>query len=75
MAPNAGGEPTGDLATAIAGTFGNFDGLKAKVKEAGIGRFGSGWAWLLVTPDKKLAVENTLNQDSPLMHGKTRSSG
>jgi Fe-Mn family superoxide dismutase len=71
MSPTGGGEPTGDLASAIASTFGDLATLKTKIKEAGIGRFGSGWAWLLVTPDKKLAVENTLNQDSPLMHGKT----
>jgi len=71
MAPSAGGEPAGDLGTAITSTFGGFDAFKTKIKEAGIGRFGSGWAWLLVTPDKKLAVENTLNQDTPLMHGKT----
>jgi Fe-Mn family superoxide dismutase len=71
MAPNAGGEPTGPLAEAIKSTFGDFAGFKGKIKEAGIGRFGSGWAWLIVTPDKKLAVEATLNQDSPLMQGKT----
>ncbi|MFQ3593827.1 MAG: superoxide dismutase [Gemmataceae bacterium] len=71
MSPTGGGEPTGDLAAAINSTFGDFATLKSKIKEAGIGRFGSGWAWLLVTPDKKLAVESTLNQDSPLMHGKT----
>jgi Fe-Mn family superoxide dismutase len=70
MAKNAGGEPSGPLADAIKATFGDFNGFKAKVKEAGTGRFGSGWAWLLVTPDKKLAVESTANQDSPLMQGK-----
>src|SRR5271156_5852305 len=62
MAKNAGGEPTGPLADAIKATFGDFAGFKTKIKEAGTGRFGSGWAWLLVTPDKKLAVESTANQ-------------
>ncbi len=71
MAPNAGGEPTGPLAEAIRSTFGDFAAFKAKIKEAGLGRFGSGWAWLVVQPDKKLAIESTLNQDSPLMQGKT----
>jgi superoxide dismutase, Fe-Mn family len=71
MGPKAGGEPGGPLGEAIKSTFGDFAAFKGKVKEAGVGRFGSGWAWLLVTPDKKLAVEATLNQDSPLMQGKT----
>src|SRR5204863_5306799 len=67
MAPNAGGDPSGQLADAIKATFTDFAGFKAKIKEAATGRFGSGWAWLLVTPDKKLAIESTANQDSPLM--------
>jgi Fe-Mn family superoxide dismutase len=71
MGPNAGGEPTGELADAIKATFGDFATLKTKVKDAGVGRFGSGWSWLVVGADKKLAVEATLNQDSPLMTGKT----
>jgi len=71
MAPNAGGDPTGDLAQAITSTFSDFAGFKAKIKEAGLGRFGSGWAWLVVTGDKKLAIESSANQDSPLMSGKT----
>ena len=70
MAPNAGGEPAGQIAEAIKSTFGDFAAFKGKIKEAAGGRFGSGWAWLLVTPDKKLAVESTANQDSPLMQGK-----
>lgn len=70
MAPNGGGDPTGDLASAINSTFTDLTQLKTKIKEAATGRFGSGWAWLLVTPDKKLAIESTANQDSPLMHGK-----
>lgn len=69
MAPNAGGEPTGDLADAIKKTFGDFAKLKEELNKAGMGRFGSGWAWLLLK-DGKLAVESTANQDSPLMEGK-----
>ena len=71
MAPNAGGTPTGDLASAITSTFGDFAAFKTKIKEAGIGRFGSGWAWLVVGADKKLAIESTANQETPLMTGKT----
>ena len=71
MAPNAGGTPSGDLASAITSTFGDFAAFKTKIKEAGIGRFGSGWAWLVVGADKKLAIESTANQDTPLMTGKT----
>eukprot|EP01037_Dinobryon_pediforme_P017244 gene17244-17434_t len=65
--PAVRGEPTGDLATAINSTFGSFADFKTKVSEAGATRFGSGWAWLIVTPDKKLAVTSTPNQDNPLM--------
>ena len=71
MAPNAGGTPSGDLASAITSTFGDLAAFKGKIKEAGIGRFGSGWAWLVVGADKKLAIESTANQDTPLMTGKT----
>src|ERR1700761_3539816 len=67
LSPNGGGEPTGDLATAINSTFGSFADLKTKISEAGATRFGSGWAWLIVTADKKLAVTSTPNQDNPLM--------
>ena len=67
LSPNGGGEPTGALADAIKSTFGSFDEFKTKVSEAGATRFGSGWAWLIVTPDKKLAVTSTPNQDNPLM--------
>jgi Fe-Mn family superoxide dismutase len=70
MGPSGGGEPTGALADAIRSTFGDFTACKGKIKEAGVGRFGSGWSWLVVTPDKKLAIESTANQDSPLMQGK-----
>jgi len=67
LSPNGGGAPTGPLADAINSTFGSFDELKTKVSDAGATRFGSGWAWLIVTADKKLAVTSTPNQDSPLM--------
>jgi Fe-Mn family superoxide dismutase len=67
LAPNAGGAPVGTLAAAIDATFGSFDNLKAEFKKAGIGRFGSGWAWLIVKEDGSLAVTSTPNQDNPLM--------
>jgi Fe-Mn family superoxide dismutase len=67
LSPGGGGEPSGALATAINSTFGSFTDFKTKMSEAGATRFGSGWAWLIVTPDKKLAVSSTPNQDNPLM--------
>jgi len=67
LSPNGGGEPTGALAAAITSTFGSIADLKTKVNEAGATRFGSGWAWLIVTADKKLVVSSTPNQDNPLM--------
>jgi Fe-Mn family superoxide dismutase len=66
MAPNAGGAPTGALADAIKAAFGSFDEFKAKFEAAGLGRFGSGWAWLLVHQGK-LEIASTPNQDNPLM--------
>ena len=71
MSPNGGGQPHGDVAKAINAELGGLDAFKDAFKKAALGRFGSGWAWLSVTPEKKLVVENTLNQDSPLMHGNT----
>jgi Fe-Mn family superoxide dismutase len=70
MAPKAGGEPTGPLAEAIKSTFTDFASFKAKIKEAGLGRFGSGWSWL-VHHGGKLAIVSTANQDTPLMQGQT----
>jgi Fe-Mn family superoxide dismutase len=70
MGPGGGGEPSGDLAAAIKSTFTDFPTFKAKIKEAGLGRFGSGWAWLVISGGK-LAIETTANQDSPIMQGKT----
>ncbi len=69
MEPNAGGAPTGAIADAINGTFGSFDAFKDLFGKAAMGRFGSGWAWL-VEKDGKLSIESTANQDSPLMDGK-----
>ena len=70
MGPDGGGEPTGDLAAAIADTFGSPDDLKSQVNDAGVKRFGSGWSWL-VWDGTWLAVLSTPNQDSPVMEGKT----
>ncbi|MEO0054536.1 MAG: hypothetical protein RLZZ50_483 [Verrucomicrobiota bacterium] len=67
IAPGKGGAPKGKLAAAIDATFGGFDKFKEEFAKAGATRFGSGWAWLVVTADKKLAVGSTANQDSPLM--------
>ncbi len=67
LAPGGAKEPSGELADAIKSTFGSFDGLKEKMNNAGITRFGSGWAWLLVK-DGKLEVSSTPNQDNPLMN-------
>lgn len=66
LAPKAGGEPSGKIADAIKQTFGSLDGLKEKMNAAGVGRFGSGWAWL-IWKDGKLEVTSTPNQDNPLM--------
>lgn len=71
MSPNGGGQPQGDVAKAIDAELGGLEAFKDAFQKAAVGRFGSGWAWLSVTPEKKLVVENTLNQDSPLMHGNT----
>ena len=68
LSPDGGGEPEGDLAAAIADTFGSFDDFKAEFKKAGITRFGSGWAWL-VKDSSGLAVVSTPNQDSPVSDG------
>ena len=67
--PGGSSKPSGDLNSAIDATFGDFEKMKAAVKAAGLGRFGSGWAWLGVGKDKKLAVFSTANQDSPHMEG------
>jgi superoxide dismutase, Fe-Mn family len=68
MKKGGGGEPKGDLAAALNSSFGSFAGFKDKFKAAGLGRFGSGWAWLLVK-DGKLAIDSTPNQDTPYTLG------
>jgi Fe-Mn family superoxide dismutase len=70
VAPFGGGAPDGDLGAAIDEAFGSFDDFKTKVKDAGVGQFGSGWAWL-VHDGSGLAVVSTANQDSPISDGKT----
>ena len=67
LGPGKGGTPKGKLGEAITATFGGFDKFKEEFAKAGATRFGSGWAWLYVTADKKLAIGSTANQDSPLM--------
>jgi Fe-Mn family superoxide dismutase len=69
MGPKAGGEPTGALADAINASFGSFTAFKEKFAAAGVGRFGSGWAWL-VADGSSLSITSTPNQDNPLMDGK-----
>jgi superoxide dismutase, Fe-Mn family len=67
MGPKAGGEPKGKLADDIKATFGGFDQFKEKFADAGVKRFGSGWAWLIKNSSGKLEIVSTANQDSPLM--------
>ena len=69
MKPNGGGEPTGELGSAIQQAFGSFDQFKAAFNDAGVKRFGSGWTWLVLDRSGKLQVISTANQDSPLMDG------
>jgi superoxide dismutase, Fe-Mn family len=66
LGPKAGGAPSGTVADAIKSTFGSFESFKEKIEAAGVGRFGSGWAWLVVNGGK-LEIGSTANQDSPLM--------
>jgi Fe-Mn family superoxide dismutase len=70
LSPDGGGAPSGDLAAAIDSAFGSFEEFKTKFKEAGIGQFGSGWAWLVKDGDG-VAIVKTPNQDSPISEGKT----
>lgn len=71
MTPGGSSQPTGELADAINAAFGSFEAFKDQFSKAAAGRFGSGWAWLAVTPEGKLAVYSTANQDSPLSKGDT----
>ncbi|GIV98483.1 MAG: hypothetical protein KatS3mg057_3140 [Herpetosiphonaceae bacterium] len=69
MGPNGGGEPSGALADAINRTFGSFNEFKSRFNNAGLTRFGSGWAWLVLDQNGNLQVTSTANQDCPLMDG------
>jgi len=69
MTPNGGGEPTGELSSAIQQAFGSFDAFKTALNDAGVKRFGSGWTWLVLDRNGKLQVMSTANQDSPLTEG------
>jgi len=71
MSPQGGGEPSGILGDVINEELGGFSEFKDKFTTAALSQFGSGWAWLCVTPNKKLVVENSANQDCPLMQGNT----
>lgn len=71
MSPNCGGEPTGDLASAISATFGSFAAFKEKFAATAMGQFGSGWAWLSLDAAGKLVLKALPNQDSPIMDGLT----
>jgi Fe-Mn family superoxide dismutase len=70
MSPNGGGAPDGDLGSAIDSAFGSFDDFKAQFKDAGVKRFGSGWAWLIYD-GSGLAIVSTANQDNPISDGNT----
>ena len=69
MGPQGGGEPKGELARAIDAAFGSYQGLREKMNNAGLTRFGSGWAWLVSDKEAKLQVLSTANQDCPLSNG------
>ncbi|HEY8346113.1 MAG TPA: superoxide dismutase [Symbiobacteriaceae bacterium] len=71
LTPGGSKEPTGELAAAINSTFGSFEAFKEQFTKTAAGHFGSGWGWLVVTKEGKLAVYSTANQDSPLMQGDT----
>jgi len=70
LGPNGGGTPSGDLAAAIDNAFGSFDAFKQQMVDAGVNRFGSGWAWLVLA-NGQLAVTSSANQDSPIQAGQT----
>jgi Fe-Mn family superoxide dismutase len=71
LSGDGGGEPSGELGDAIDSTFGSFDAFKEEFKNAGIGQFGSGWAWLVKNADGSIEVTKTPNQDSPISNGQT----
>jgi superoxide dismutase, Fe-Mn family len=74
MAPKAGGKPTGPLADDIKAAFGDLASFQAQLKDAGVKRFGSGWAWLVLA-DGKLKITSTANQDNPIMTGQVPIMG
>jgi Fe-Mn family superoxide dismutase len=74
MTPNGGGEPSGSLAQAIQQSFGDFATFQNQFNQAAMGRFGSGWAWL-INQNGRLAIESTANQDNPIMEGKQAVMG
>jgi len=71
LSPNGGGTPTGSIASAIDKTFGGLEAFKEQLTKAGLGRFGSGWAWLTIDGAGALRIESTANQDSPISDGRT----
>lgn len=75
MGPGGGGEPSGELAAAITSAFGSFANFQEQFKAAALGRFGSGWAWLVADKSGSLSITSTPNQDNPLMEGKTAILG
>ena len=75
MRAGGGGDPQGQIAQAIDDSFGGFDALKTEFNKAGVGRFGSGWVWVIIGSDGRLAVVSTPNQDNPLMSGFVEATG
>jgi superoxide dismutase, Fe-Mn family len=75
MAPNAGGEPTGALGDAIKAAFGDFATFKTQFQDAGMKRFGSGWAWLIKDAGGALKIVSSANQDNPMMDGQNPIMG
>ena len=75
MGPGGGGNPGGRIADALKSTFGSYDVFKEQLSKAGIGQFGSGWAWLIADKNGKLSIKSYPNQDSPLMEGHTPIMG
>jgi Fe-Mn family superoxide dismutase len=75
MGPGGGGNPGGRIADALKSTFGSYDVFKEQLSKAGIGQFGSGWAWLIADKNGKLSIKSYPNQDSPLMEGMTPIMG
>jgi superoxide dismutase, Fe-Mn family len=75
MVPKSGGEPSGNVAGAISKAFGDFAKFREAFQAAALGRFGSGWAWLVAAKDGTLSIESTANQDNPLMEGRTAILG